>query len=341
MNDISDLFGDRYKTLKNRIDSYDFLETFLDSMHSDWSKTPDTAYIVIELQKALDALSIEDLAFLICHSGYIPETYPRDSSQETLYTKLVETIVLEWSKRVGFDQSLLPTQKASKEDVTLLDHEVVIVCDAKAFRLGRSQAAPNVKDVLKHSDIKKWLSQYPDKKQLGGLVTFPSQLDWKVGSDLYQYTTDKSSPTICLYYEHMSFMLLNGMTKESLIDSFEEYPSLFPTVIKKSDRNRSKYYDAIEGHLFRDHSEDWKKFRSAMREVVSERVYHCMYTLAEHVKEVRSQIEDEFHQEQDINKLREIAIESTYEHATEELHKQLDRISRFRDVAGGYSEDQE
>ncbi|MCP5170117.1 MAG: HindIII family type II restriction endonuclease [Hahellaceae bacterium] len=82
---------------------------------------------------------------MIVHSGYIPESYEADSSAETLYSKLIETVVLEWSKRIGFKNSKLPTQKASMEDVSILDDHHVIVCDAKSFRLGRSQGAPNVK----------------------------------------------------------------------------------------------------------------------------------------------------------------------------------------------------
>ena len=58
--------------------------------------------------------------------------------------------------------------KSGYEDVTIFLDNNAIVCDAKSFRLGRSQKAPNVKDFIKLQDIRHWLSRY-DKK-IGGLL---------------------------------------------------------------------------------------------------------------------------------------------------------------------------
>ena len=121
------------------------------------------------------------------------------------------------------------------EDVTITDSNCVIVCDTKSFRLGRSQAAPNVKDVLKHADIEKWLSAHNSLERLGGLVTFPSQHDWKKGSDFYQYTTDASLPTVALYYEHLSYFLIASIDKDTLIKTFRDYSSIFPKPKSKND----------------------------------------------------------------------------------------------------------
>ncbi len=237
--------AERRELINKRIRSYNFLLEFLEREHIDWDVPPNTEYIVSRLRDIISEFDNQTFSFLVCHTGYIPETYPADSSKETLYTKLIETIVVEWAIRIGFTESILPTQKSSKEDVTIKDQRNVIVCDAKSFRLGRSQGAPNVKDVLKHADIAKWLSSYPDYDRLGGLVTFPSQHDWKKGSDFYQYTTDHELPTICLNYEHMSFFLLNNYDKDRLIDTYRRYVDIFPTVVDKKDNNRDIYYEKI------------------------------------------------------------------------------------------------
>ncbi len=56
----------------------------------------------------------------------------------------------------------------------------VIVCDAKSFRLGRSQKAPNVKVDLKLADIQKWLSNYDEDQRIGGGFLFRIKAHKKV-----------------------------------------------------------------------------------------------------------------------------------------------------------------
>ena len=338
MEDIVRFFGKKYANKDARIASYDYIEQFIAKSHTDWSVTAVTGKIVKNFIKKLQQLTNEDFSFLVTHCGYIPEAYGKDSSQETLYSKLIETVVLEWSIRIGFTKSLLPTQKASMEDVSILDENHIIVCDAKSFRLGRSQGAPNVKDVLKHADIKKWLSPYKDKIKLGGLVTFPSQHDWKKGSDFYQYTTDKSSPTASLYYEHLSFFMISGMNSKNLIKLFQNYPKLFPNKISKSKNNRAQYYSVMENFLFSEHSELWSEFNQTAGKIISEKVYHCVHSLDDHIKNIRTELEKKYATESDIEILRKGAIESEYLKATEDLHKQKDRIHKFRNGADDYHE---
>ena len=82
--------------------------------------------------------SDDQLADLLIYSGYIPDLYDNDSSQETLFSKLVEVLVCEWARRMGFSSRFIK-QKASYEDVNITINGKVLVCDAKIFRLGRSQ----------------------------------------------------------------------------------------------------------------------------------------------------------------------------------------------------------
>jgi hypothetical protein len=340
MINFEEYFGVNFLDVNERIKSYDLIENFIAASHINWAVAPNTPTIVKEFKKIISKLNDKEFAFLVVHTGYIPENYAADSSQETLYSKLIETIVLEWAIRIGFSGSVLPTQKSSMEDVSILKDEYVIVCDAKSFRLGRSQSAPNVKDVLKHSDIKKWLGAYPGKTQLGGLVTFPSQHDWKSGSDFYQYTTDKSSPTASLYYEHLAFFLISGMSFENLIDLYQAYPRIFPNKINKNQNNKSEYYKRMEQYLFSDYYQQFVQFNAIAQKIITEKVFHCVNILGQHLLEIRKNIEIAYSKETDIEILRQRAIEAEYTKATDDLHKQEKRIHGFRDVATGYHEKQ-
>ncbi len=339
MDSITAFFGAEISNKNKRIESYDFIERFIAIEHPNWSSPPNTSVIVEKFLKNISLFSVKEFAFLVVHSGYIPEQYEADSSAETLYSKLIEAIVLEWAKRIGFFASELPTQKASMEDVSILDDKHIIVCDAKSFRLGRSQGAPNVKDVLKHADIEKWLSAYKKHERIGGLVTFPSQHDWKRGSDFYQYTTDKSLPTASLYYEHLSYILLSGMNKASLIDLFKNYANIFPNKVGKNDNNKKYYYENLHKTLFAKNHEEWLSFNTTAQKIISEKVFHCTHTLDKHLLKVRESIENKYKAEPDIEVLRRKAIDAEYKQATEGLHKQKERIARFRSVAGGYHEE--
>jgi hypothetical protein len=242
---ITHYFGKDFADTKKRTDSYEFLRLFVEKNH-DWHNggAPDSDVLVPKLRVILKSLDDKTFAFLLCHTGYIPEDYEHDSSEETIYTKMVEALVQEWAIRMGFDKSDLPKQKASKEDITVQDDKSVIVCDAKSFRLGRSQKAPNVKDALKEGDIAKWLHAYKGgvRNSLGGMVTFPSQHDWSGGSDFYLYLTNSSLPIVCLFYEHLAYFLIAGVKKEKLIELYEKYADLFPVQLKKSDKNRDQSF---------------------------------------------------------------------------------------------------
>lgn len=95
-------------------------------------------------------------------SCFIPDTYKNNGKKEKLYTKLAEVLVAEWWKRVG-GQAIVQTKKSRIEDVELTFKTKSIVCDAKIFRLGRSQKAPNPKDFLKLTSVKKWMTNLVER----------------------------------------------------------------------------------------------------------------------------------------------------------------------------------
>lgn len=339
MHYISSLFGEVFLNKAKRIESYNFIEKFISEEHLDWNTPPDTLSVVDKFLVRLARMGDQEFAFLLTHSGYIPETYKADSSQETLYSKLIETLILEWAKRIGFENSTLPRQKSSMEDISIIDDTYVIVCDSKSFRLGRSQAAPNVKDVLKHADIAKWLSAHHDHIRLGGLITFPSQHDWKKGSDYYQYLTDTESPTLSLYYEHLAYILLFQIDKSALINVYKSHANIFPTKISNKTENRQLYYEGLIENLFSCGSDKWHIFDISAQKIISEMVYHTIYDLNKHISHTKDSISEKYRSETDIELLRKYAIEAESRMATEQLSQQTTRISRFRTVAQDYHEE--
>lgn len=279
IEEVKAWFGEEFGDRERRLSSYDQMENFILASHTDWNIAPSTDKIVRKFEAEIASVSDQELAFLLVHSGYIPETYGADSSQETLYSKLIEALVKTWAMRIGFDQSVLPTQKSSKEDITIADAEGVIVCDAKSYRLGRSQKAPNVKDALKQGDIKKWLSAYPPERRIGGLVTFPSQHDWNSGSDFYAYLTDYTSPVMMLFYEHLAFLLLARISKSKITSFLRGHQSHFPAAHTAKSSNRALYFAVLDRAIINTSDLNWADFSVGADFIVREKASHTKDTL--------------------------------------------------------------
>lgn len=314
---------------EKRINSYDLIENFIQEHHTEWeTSTIDTDKAVEEFWNEIKALDDNSFAFLLTHTGYIPEIYDHDSSQETIYTKLVEVIVCEWATRIGFNESELCKQKASKEDVTITGEDGTIVCDAKSYRLGRSQKAPNVKDALKLADIQKWLKEYGELG-IGGLVTFPRLHNWKKGSDFYQYTTDHRIPTMMLFYEHMAYILLKKITDKSIVEVLKRYEEIFPNVLS-GKTNKEGYLENIEAELFGENLDDWYSFRSQAFEILNEFVEYIINKMSEFLERDKEKIREEVNKINDQELLKEELVESRYNHKNHKVIKQLGCIARFR-----------
>ena len=93
MSPIVDVFGPAFAGVAVRTTSYDLLRNVVLGSHN-WQAggSPDTPRAVARLEAKLKGMTKAELAFLICHTGYIPEEYEHDSSEETLYSKLVEAV---------------------------------------------------------------------------------------------------------------------------------------------------------------------------------------------------------------------------------------------------------
>ncbi|WP_317178484.1 HindIII family type II restriction endonuclease [Pectobacterium sp. HCp5_1] len=329
MLDIEIWFEKQFTSINTRYHSYESIHNFIQNEHQNWNTPPNTDLIVKKFSFFLRKLTLQEFSFMLCHSGYIPELYKADSSQETLYSKLVEVMVCEWALRINFRSSTLPTQKSSKEDITISDGENIIVADAKSYRLGRSQAAPNVKDALKKGDITKWLSHYNNYNRIGGLVAFPSQHDWKNGSDFYLYLTDKKSPIIMLFYEHMAFMLLNNMNKEHLLSFYRNHENIFPNEELNKTGSRQIYFDKLEKHLLNCGKRQWSDFSKVAEFIITEKVTLTLQSLQNHLIEEKNKAVS-WTESLSIDEIKCQLADVKYQLENQNFIRQIDNIRKFR-----------
>lgn len=313
--------------IKERIVSYDYIENFISDNVKDWSqwnKNLGTDEIESLFSDAIQRMDNKEFEFLILHCGYIPDYYGKDSSQETLYSKLVESLVCEWAKRVGFTESFLQKQKSNKEDITIKKGNKVIVCDAKSFRLGRSQAAPNVKDTIKKQAYSTWLAAYNSNCRIGGLTTFPSMHNWKKGGEAYLYYTEGDPAIMILFYEHLSFILNQSIGADKIIEVLNNYNQVFTS----PSRDQSIYWNGIIRELF-GNSKEYTSYMLESKRYIKEKVLHAKNVIEKKLQQIDSDVDAYLNTISD-EELRAIAKKALYINRAKELHEQLNHIEEFR-----------
>lgn len=311
---------------EDRLASYDFIEKFIEENVADWSKWNidiQTDDIEALFSEKIGEMENTEFEFLLLHSGYIPDYYGKDSSQETLYSKLVEALVCEWAKRIGFTESHLQKQKSNKEDITIMVDNKVIVCDAKSFRLGRSQATPNVKDVIKKEAYTTWLSAYDEEARVGGLTTFPSMHDWKKGGAAYHYYTEGNPSIMMLYYEQMAYMLHHHIEASQVIDFLNSYEETYP----EPSEDKSYYWKGIRDFLFNNDS--YEAYMDEATKYAKEKVVHTIMSLAKRVESIEQDVDKQL-DEMDIDEFKALARDSLIQIRTKELSTLKERVAGFR-----------
>lgn len=304
-----------------------FIKNFVDNAINQHL---DIDTICNNFETQLASLSEEDLSKLLLFSGYIPDIYKSDSSEETLYSKLVEVLICIWARKINLTSTYIK-QKASYEDINIQICNQTVVCDAKSFRLGRSQKAPNVKDFLKLADIEKWLNRHPNK--LGGLVVYPDTHEWTSGSDAYQYCTTKKIPTVMLPYKYLSLILhyKNNLSSENILKLWE-YNILFPTPLLKQNKNKEQYWNKINTRLQNILQINNVSFEQYLK--------HCDILIRSFIKTnkyILTQIKEKRIQEitHDINQLNHKELKKLYmkyriNTETKQINELIDRINKFR-----------
>lgn len=191
-----------------------YFKNIVDRYYPDENRPAvDIQSVVTVVKDDIKKLSDEDFIEVIT-SCFIPDLYSGMGKCEKLFTKLTELMVGEWWRRMGGSYNL-PTKKSGTEDVELIYNTISIACDAKVFRLGRSQKAPNVKDFLKLASVKLWIDNLNthykkskvDRSVIGGLVTYSSLHEWESDSEVYEECTNHSTPVVMLPYEVLALLL--------------------------------------------------------------------------------------------------------------------------------------
>ena len=311
----------------------DFVEMIFNDNHND-GMALDSDKAARDFQRFLQICYADDEDFcllLIC-AGFIPDLYEADSSEETLYSKLVEVLVCEWARRIGF-YSVYVKEKGSYEDGRIIINNKVVVCDAKSFRLGRSQKAPNVKDFLKLEDIRKWLSRH--QNGLGGLVVYPDTHEWTSSSDAYQYCSTKNAPTLMLPFKYLALLLAfkkryNTNTLEALWD----YNRMFPSALtkKRGVSNKIEYWNVINKKiktLLGITDEEFNRYIA----YADKHIENCVIANLKYLEAYKSNIIETIKEEIskiDEDELRKMFIEYKIESETNVLSGYIVRIYDFR-----------
>lgn len=281
-----------------------------------------------------DIKKFDDKTFnkLLVSATFIPDFYEPDSSRETLFSKLVEAMVTEWAIRMGYEATM-QKEKASYEDVRIAIKDKLIVVDAKTFRLGRSQAAPNVKDFLKLEDIRKWCSRY--RNAIGGLVTYPCLHEWKNKSDAYTYCSTKDMPTVMLSYKHLAFLLDNkeNFNTEKLIELWD-YDNIFPEKLPKNLKggNKKPYWDAINKKLTEITNVGDKEYVKCLNrydKIINQAVKEIINFLETIIINKKEEVAREIRKLSD-KQIREAYEEYKISQETEEYQRILENVKAFR-----------
>jgi hypothetical protein len=329
-DDVCHFFGQEFSDPSRRHGSYTHLETIVSDAPRTTAGVPRTEEAVALFRPLISGLKDKELAFLIVHSGFIPDHYEDDSSDETLYSKFVEVLVAEWGKRLGIDTEV-PTAKSSTEDVTFVfDQKHVIVSDVKCYRLGRSQAAPNVKDVIKAEDFTKWASRHGSRVAVGGLVIFPSRFDFKKGSDVYLYATNPipGKRILILFYEHLAYLLLHakGLPPDAFFSILNQYEGIF----QKASKDRDAYWGKMIPEFEKlSGANNFMRFNNACQAIIDDHVGLTITRISERIKNAKIELESEI-KSMDEEELRKRLLPSEMAHRCGADAKRLVNIRKFR-----------
>lgn len=226
------------------LDNVFYFKKIVDRLYPDEDRPAvDIQRVVDDVKERIKGLSDSDFTEVII-SCFIPDLYSGMGKCEKLFTKLTELMVGEWWRRMGGTYRL-PTKKSGTEDVELKYEGVSIVCDAKVFRLGRSQKAPNVKDFLKLASVALWIKNLEESGNnhvIGGLVTYSSLHEWESDSEVYEECTNHDTPVVMLPYEVMA-LLLKYKDRVNVPDFLKMWNYSENGVI--TSRNKRNYWDYI------------------------------------------------------------------------------------------------
>lgn len=310
------------------------IKYFLDNSLKKYYKTNEvfeTAIISKEFDIHLEGLSNEQIIDYLIYSIYIPDEYKHDSSEETIFTKLIEVLVSHLFNRIGLHSEYITT-KSGREDVAIYfkeNKEEVVVSDVKTFRLGRSQHAPNVKDFVKPSDFEsEWARHHTSC--FGGLIVFPRTHEWTKGSQVYTYCSNPEFPILMLSFTHLALLLKykSNYNKYELKQLWDY--NLYFTKIKDKDKNN--YWKSVDSKLkeilkmsLEDYNSELEKYETLVKDSITLIVEEYLQEIEDYSNEIKKTT-----QKMDVETLKKEFIKVKTLYDTEGIQKSLVNIKKHR-----------
>lgn len=295
-----------------------------------------TQKIVKIFSKQIRELEEDDFIEVMI-SCFIPDTYRDNGRREKLYTKLAEVVVGEWWRRLG-GKIVIPTTKSGTEDVELIIEDISIVCDAKIFRLGRSQKAPNVKDFLKSASVKLWIDNLVEKykkigkeqRVVGGMVTYSSLHEWKKKSEVYQECTNKEIPIAMLSYEILA-LLLKKKDNYELKDFIQLWN--YDDKFEKATKFKNEYWKEINEFIIAllDISKDeYEELINEYRKEITVSVEKYKSIIEQEIIDYDNEISEKLNSFDSIEDMKEYVKEELSSYFKKQCNDYLNRIDKFR-----------
>lgn len=314
------------------LDNVFYFKKIVDEKYPDEDRPAvDIQGVVDEVKNNIKALSDSDFSEVII-SCFIPDLYSGMGKCEKLFTKLTELMVGEWWRRMGGTYRL-PTKKSGTEDVELKYDGISIVCDAKVFRLGRSQKAPNVKDFLKLASVALWIKNLEESGPnhvIGGLVTYSSLHEWESDSEVYEECTNHHTPVVMLPYEVMALLLRykDRVTIPNLLNLWNYSENKVVT-----SRNKKNYWNYITRFICNLLSITESEYISEMKEyhrIILLAVAEYRLSVQNTVDSVKSAVRSDLDRFDDINKMKDYVVNEIVKRDNATALDYLKHIDDFR-----------
>lgn len=316
---------------------FNYIEEFIEE-HSTYGYTMDD--YADNFIKETVSLTDEEFAELLLYV-YIPETYDDNSSEEKIYTKLIEVLVKIWADRMGYNATLIK-KNSGVEDVRIFIDSSFIVCDAKTYRLSRSQKAPNVKDFVQLDSIYEWIgnaqTENMDLKSSGGLITYTESHEWSRSSDVYRQCSNPDTPILMLPYNILSVLLKfkDHMNSPEDILKLWNFDQVFGDNVRTN--NKKKYWNSLNKaiHSLINPSNDSdlnKEFKIYFESLEKKHHLNIKKQLMELNKNSKKNIDyviEEVKSIEDKNLLEQELISYRVDKMNNPIEKKIENIKKFR-----------
>jgi len=155
-----------------------------------------------EIESKIFALSKDEVCSLIIDASSIPESIPHDSSEEKLFTKMIEILLAKSFQELGLKAETIKKRSGCADVIAKsVFHHYTLVADAKAFRLSRT--AKNQKD-FKVEAMDQWRKDNDYAVLVCPYFQYPKQT-----SQIFEQAITRN--VLLFSWEHLYFMMANNI----------------------------------------------------------------------------------------------------------------------------------